>query len=623
MDDDQESENRSSQFARIVGTWLKPFVGKFRVQISQLNAALDGLALTRGGSELIPNHDARFEALCELIDENLRANEAWSEDERLVVFTEYKTTLDYLYRRLMERYADSRAIRVLFGGMDDRLREQIKQAFNDPGDPVRLLVATDTASEGQNLQETSRFLLHFDIPWNPSRLEQRNGRLDRHGQARDVKVFHFTSDDDADLKFLAYVIHKASQIREDLGSMGEIFDSAFQRCFLDAQDVDEIKRDVEEKTSARKEQSHLPLEPLSDEERRQDTSDVATLAKAIDLSPESLRSTLETALGIEKGLPRLESTDRDGVHRLIFPLPIVWESLIDQTLRREEMNDLQGLAFDPAVFIETKYGRPVYQSRKDTVLMHLGHPLVRQAVVRLNQLRYPGQEIQYSTWTVRFSSVPEGVDCLVLLSVEELAVNELREPFHHWVNTIRIPVKSGRLLTPLPAVVPADDRPSSRAIGEEQVRRAQDIWLEIEEDVKNFMEAYQTELTERAGIQLVNAKATALQEEEAKFAHRSSEVKEQLKRLTKKSLEDERDRLLLAVQQLSLLPEDQRAKEEQLRNIKLELETRTKDLTDLLDYLKQDHDRMMKEVIPKRYSMRGQVQVYPVTLEIRLPEVEA
>ena len=255
--------------------------------------------------------------------------------------------------------------------------------------------------------------------------------------------------------------------------------------------------------------------------------------------------------------------------------------------------------------------------------MHLGHPLVRQAVVRLNQLRYPGQEIQYSTWIVRFGSVPEGVDCVVLLSVEELAVNELREPFHHWVNTIRIPVKSGRLLTPLPTIIPADDRPSHHAIGEQQIRPARDIWLEIEEDIKNFMVDYQTELTEHAGIVLVNAKVSALQAEEIKFAQRSSEVKEQLKHLTKKSLEDERDRLLLAVQQLSLLPEDQRAKEEQLRNLELELEIRTKDLTDLLDYLKQDHERVMNEVIPKRHTMRGQVQVYPVTLEFRLPEVEA
>ena len=64
----------------------------------------------------------------------------------------------------------------------------VKQAFNDPSHTVRILLATDAAAEGLNLQRTARYLLHFDCPWNPSKLEQRNGRLDRHGQARDVTV---------------------------------------------------------------------------------------------------------------------------------------------------------------------------------------------------------------------------------------------------------------------------------------------------------------------------------------------------------------------------------------------------------------------------------------------------
>ncbi|MEH2234761.1 C-terminal helicase domain-containing protein [Nostoc sp.] len=64
--------------------------------------------------------------------------------------------------------------------MSDTQREEIKQAFNDPNDKIRILVATDATSEGLNLQETAHLVLHYDIPWNPARLDQRNGRLDRH-----------------------------------------------------------------------------------------------------------------------------------------------------------------------------------------------------------------------------------------------------------------------------------------------------------------------------------------------------------------------------------------------------------------------------------------------------------
>jgi len=72
------------------------------------------------------------------------------------------------------------------------IADLVKQAFNDPSDVVRILVATDAASEGLNLQRTARYLLHFDCPWNPSKIEQRNGRIDRHGQpSPEVLVYHF------------------------------------------------------------------------------------------------------------------------------------------------------------------------------------------------------------------------------------------------------------------------------------------------------------------------------------------------------------------------------------------------------------------------------------------------
>ncbi len=191
--------------------------------------------------EQTPSADARFDALVALIERLLMEPPgrtcggagnapAFRPDERLIVFTEYKTTLDYLTRRLRERYPADRVL-TLFGsggpdGMDQADRENVKTAFNDPASPVRVLVATDAASEGLNLHRTARYLLHYDCPWNPSRLEQRNGRIDRYGQARDVTVHHFASTADPDLDFLAHVIRKADEIREDLGSLSAPFHGA-------------------------------------------------------------------------------------------------------------------------------------------------------------------------------------------------------------------------------------------------------------------------------------------------------------------------------------------------------------------------------------------------------------
>src|SRR5437660_11803758 len=83
---------------------------------------------------------------------------------------------------------------TLYGGMDSTERETVKAAFQfDPvQSPVRILLATDAASEGIDLQNHCCRLVHYEIPWNPNRLEQRNGRIDRHGQkAKRVLIHHF------------------------------------------------------------------------------------------------------------------------------------------------------------------------------------------------------------------------------------------------------------------------------------------------------------------------------------------------------------------------------------------------------------------------------------------------
>src|SRR5262249_40376037 len=103
---------------------------------------------------------------------------------------------------------------------------------------VRILLATDAASEGIDLQNHCNLLIHYEIPWNPSRLEQRNGRIDRHGQReKDVFIHHFVGsgydqartrgdaavgDLAADLEFLMRAVVKVEQIRHDLGRVGPV-----------------------------------------------------------------------------------------------------------------------------------------------------------------------------------------------------------------------------------------------------------------------------------------------------------------------------------------------------------------------------------------------------------------
>lgn len=628
IDDDLETESRVSHAARTVGSWFKPYADKLTTELANVDKALSILKLTpdKDGHLGLPVEDVRWDRLNNVvIKERLRQGDAWNTDERLIIFTEYKTTLDYLYNRLTKTYPEPGAICMLFGGMDEAEREEIKRAFNDPDDPMRILVATDAASEGLNLQETARMVLHFDIPWNPAKLEQRNGRLDRHGQARDVVIYHFTSDDDADLKFLDHVVRKVNTIREDLGSMGEVFDAAFQRRFTDLEDFERIMQELDRQIETTSQAIEIPKSVEADVSDEQ-LQALDWLKNEIDISPSTLRDTLETALSIGIGLPRFDGPDPRGRLKLKTPVPPRWKYLIDDHLRNDlpggSPGVLPGIVFDPAFYIHTKNGRQIFRSTNDTVLLHLGHPLFRHALAMFARARFPGGSDwdNASRWTVRYGPVPKDARAVIILSVEELAVNELREPFHHWVTSYHFPVSGDELGPELPHQPAADDQPLDRAVDHRDLQKARDIWSDIGQDVKDVLKQKFIELNERLRERLKSELDARKIEEKNIYDDRIKEVKKAMDELSLQKLEDERDKLLAKMRQGELFDTDARRLSDELKNMEEELKRRQEHYSDLLSHLQQEKERVLTHIIPKRYALRGQAQIFPVTIEIRLPE---
>ena len=316
--DDREAQAREATAAGVVGAWLKNVAADLESEIAAIDDAVAGLGIEIGRGDIVaqtPIGDARVDALLALIEKLLRAKGKWRDDERLLVFTEYKTTLDYLLRRLRERYEEERIL-TLFGsggkdGLDEADRDLVKHAFNDPAHSVRILLATDAAAEGLNLQRTARYLLHFDCPWNPSKLEQRNGRVDRHGQARDVTVHHFVTDQDQDLAFLAHVIRKADEIREDLGSANELFDEAAHRRLVEGESAKAVQADLDRSVFAARGRAAIDADASIDTgaEGRAAEDQLKALAAEIDLDPGALRDTLEAAMAIRAGRPQLDPSN--------------------------------------------------------------------------------------------------------------------------------------------------------------------------------------------------------------------------------------------------------------------------------------------------------------------------
>jgi superfamily II DNA or RNA helicase len=627
--DDREVEQRQRTASTVIGSWMKAFIQPLAAEIQSIDDAVTGLGLSlseQSVTEQAPRSDARFTALTQLIDRLLRNEQGWRPDERLVLFTEYKTTLDYLLSRLNATYPNSQqAFLCLYGGMDDTQREQVKERFNDPTADVRVLVATDAASEGLNLQSTARYMLHYDCPWNPSRLEQRNGRLDRHGQARDVTIHHFASNDDADVKFMAYLINKVDQIREDLGATGELFDEATHRCLIDGDNVEEVQKQLNSRIDQARGAASVDADDRIAPHLEKDVAQhLVALANELDLDHRSQHETLDTAMSIQAGRPQLTSLDPTLRCQILHPSLSGWSDTIDDTVRRSATGASLGpvpmLAFSPDPFIQDVGGRPIFRPRNDTLMVHLGHPLMSKAVSWLARRRFPGPQA-VSRWTVRYDQVPAGADAVVILYTEEMGVNELRETFHHWIRTHRFLFTDDHL-TRIPQHVPASHlRDGTPCRDSHVIEHAKDILSTIEPDLQDHVKQVQTKLTHDLRQQLQLDGDKARQEEQERYASRQGEVstliaENSLTKLEKeiKKLKRERDqgRLFDVQAELDVLDRSIEQKKEELERRRLHYE-------EIREQLTRERDRILNMLLPKRFALQGEAQVFPVAVEVRLP----
>ena len=221
-------------------------------------ALLERMSEIAASARYLP--DGRIERLAAWLKENLcpqlgEKGAQWNE-QRVLIFTEYTDTKRYLEQQLGAIIAESdraqRRIETFHGGIGDERREQIKAAFNtDPkAHPLRILIATDAAREGVNLQNYCANLFHFDVPWNPSRMEQRNGRIDRKLQRADmVRCYYFVYPQRAEDRVLDVLVQKTKRIQEELGSLSPVVEKNVSKLLkqgIRADEEDALTRAIDE-----------------------------------------------------------------------------------------------------------------------------------------------------------------------------------------------------------------------------------------------------------------------------------------------------------------------------------------------------------------------------------------
>lgn len=156
---------------------------------------------------------------------------------RVLIFTENREgTKRYLFTMLSQaiegtQQADDR-IAVIDGLTSSTNRQEIQRRFNaDPAEePLRILLATDAAREGLNFQAHCADLFHFDLPWNPGRIEQRNGRIDRKLQpAPEVRCHYFVLPQRVEDRVLEVLVKKTETIKRELGSLSNVIDDDIEQ----------------------------------------------------------------------------------------------------------------------------------------------------------------------------------------------------------------------------------------------------------------------------------------------------------------------------------------------------------------------------------------------------------
>ncbi|TXL71235.1 DEAD/DEAH box helicase [Vineibacter terrae] len=356
--------------------------------------------------------DARVDWLVAWIKANLLAGSAWNR-RRLIVFTEYEDTRRWLERRLREALADTdRAddrIGVFTGATGPDRREEVKRAFNaDPDiEPLRILICTDAAREGINLQAWCADLVHLDLPWNPSRLEQRNGRIDRKLQpAKQVfcRYFHYEQRE-ADI-VLEALVRKTETIREQLGSAGKVIEdriarrlaeggigrgqgAAIARAISQENDAERLARARAEMDDEERARHERLLKEQDDLRRALERS-----RERVGVDPDDLQrvaaaalSRVGLALDSARGDPvgKIETWRLDPAHPA-FARDAGWGDTFDDLRvrprkRGERLGDwrrdapLRAIAFEPPVLAD---GRDA----TDVVQVHLEHRLIRRLLSR-------------------------------------------------------------------------------------------------------------------------------------------------------------------------------------------------------------------------------------------------
>ena len=347
--------------------------------------------------------DKKWEEVSRLLQDNPEMHDKSGIRRKLVIFTEHRDTLNYLSRKIRTLLGNENSVVNIFGGMGREERAKAKELFlNDKG--VEILVATDAAGEGINLQR-AHLMINYDLPWNPNRLEQRFGRIHRIGQTEVCHLWNLVASETREGDVFARLLEKLDVERNALeGDVFDILGQVFQGSELRHLLIEAIRYGDQPEV---REQLHRKIDRNLDRDRLRtllheralthdilDSSDVQRIretmerAEARKLQPHFISSFFLEALKRQGGTARERETSRYEITHV--PLSVrnrdrligTRETVLGRYERITFEKDLVSIEGKPlAAFVCP--GHPLLDATIDLVLEH-HRSLLKQGAVLID-----------------------------------------------------------------------------------------------------------------------------------------------------------------------------------------------------------------------------------------------
>ena len=358
----------------------------------------------------------------------------WNE-RRVLIFTENREGTKRFLREALERTiegtdrADQR-IEVIDGLTSGPRRKEVQRRFNTPPseDPLRILIATDAAREGLNFQAHCTDLFHFDLPWNPGRIEQRNGRIDRKLQpAPEVRCHYFTLPQRHEDRVLDVLVRKTETIRRELGSLAKVIDEDIEKRLLKGGirhgEAEMLAAEMEKMDLAASRKRRVADEFEGVRERREDLQKQiercrTLLEKSRDwvrFRPEAFRRALSCSLRIQHAGALQKG--RDGSGRDVWRLPQLggrvaadpsWAATLD-TLRVPIKRDQKLLDWRKEAPIRPVVFKDAGELTEEVVHLHLEQRVAQRLLARFRAQGFIHHDLQRACLANVADSIPRVV----------------------------------------------------------------------------------------------------------------------------------------------------------------------------------------------------------------------